>query len=98
MRTARNIGGQIRVITAAGCFLLAASATTGCAASSSAAAKPNAAPSSSQTLSNANPQAPDAARCKDAVNDVTKFCKEGASNGKCDDAKARTRKFCMKTE
>jgi hypothetical protein len=54
---------------------------------------------SDQALSNANPTAPEAARCKEAVDDVTKLCAgDNASSSRCNDAKARTRQYCMKND
>ena len=97
MRIDKSFEWRFKTIAMAA-VLLAASVTTGCAAASSATAKENPSSSTNQSLTNANPQAPDATRCKEAVNDVTKYCKEGATSSKCDDAKARSRKFCMKTE
>lgn len=95
MRSAnRGVRRQSLYVGAAAGFLLAVS-LVGCA-NHSAGDSPKS--SSDQALSNANPTAPEAARCKEAINDVSKFCNDNGSGSRCDDAKSRARQYCMKSD
>jgi hypothetical protein len=78
-------------ILAMGFFLI----ITGCAANVHRGNPPPQA-SSDQALANANPQAPDAARCKQSIDEISKYCKEASGSSRCNDAKSRSRQYCMK--
>ncbi|MCC6206668.1 MAG: hypothetical protein IT488_00730 [Gammaproteobacteria bacterium] len=63
----------------------------GCAGSGSMQKQDSAAPSDRNAA--ANTEMPG---CRAAIDDVTRYCTgDDASTGKCNDAKARTRQFCI---